>query len=114
MATAADAPAPFTDALAPEQHILLHDIDWTTYRTVARALGARHLRMSFDGRSLELMTISRPHGRLSRLLGRLVMSLSEEFGLPISSCGDFTIDRTDLERGLEPDECFYLQNEPLV
>src|SRR5204863_212165 len=67
-----------------------------------------------DGRSLELMTSSRLHGRLSRLLGRLVMTLSEDFGLPISSCGDFTTDRADLERGLEPDECFYLQNEPRV
>lgn len=25
-----------------------------------------------------------------------------------------TCDRADLERGLEPDECFYLTNEPLV
>src|SRR3954466_9308750 len=114
MATVAESPAPLAGALAPEQRFLLRDVDWTTYRVLANALGTRHLRLSFDGGSLEFMTISRLHGRLSRLLGRLVLSLSEDFGLPISSCGDFTLDRGDLERGLEPDECFYLQNEPLV
>jgi Uma2 family endonuclease len=60
------------------------------------------------------MTTSRLHSRLSRVLGRLVVTLSEEFGLTISCDGDFTLNREDLKRGLEPDECFYIQNELAV
>ncbi len=56
------------------------------------------------------MTISSLHGISSRLIGRLIVVLTEELSLPIRACGDMTCDREDLERGLEPDESFYIQN----
>jgi Uma2 family endonuclease len=115
MATVADAPpSTWAAGLAPIQYMLLRDIDWATYRAVSDALGERHLRFAFDGSNLELMTTSHLHGVLSRFLGRIVEALSEEFGLPIRSCGDFTLNRADLDRGLQPDECFYLRSEPLI
>jgi Uma2 family endonuclease len=40
--------------------------------------------------------------------------LTEECGLSLRGFGDMTCDREDLERGIEPDECFYIVNEPLV
>jgi Uma2 family endonuclease len=40
--------------------------------------------------------------------------LTEELQLPVASCGDMTVDREDLERGLEGDESFYIENEPRV
>src|SRR5581483_9596315 len=81
---------------------------------ISGALPERHLRFAYDGSNLEFMTTSRHHGRLCRFLGRLVAALSEELGLPISCDGGFTLDRADLERGLEPDECFYIQHEAAV
>ena len=97
-----------------ESRLVLHDIDWPAYRAIAGALRGRHVRLTYDRGVLELMTISHPHGNLSRLLGRLIVALTEELGLPVHSCGDMTCDREDLDRALEPDECYYLQNEPLV
>ena len=97
-----------------EQRFLLRGVDWQTYQALSRALTGRHLRLTYDHGNLELMTISRLHGTCSRLLGRLIFVLAEEFGLPISSCGDMTCDRQDLDRGVEPDESFYLANEPLM
>jgi Uma2 family endonuclease len=97
-----------------EQRFLLRAVDWRTYRAVSEALKGRHLRFTYDRGNLEFMTISRTHGNYSRLLGRLIFVLAEEFGLPIRSLGDMTCDREDLDRGVEPDECFYLVNEPRI
>lgn len=60
------------------------------------------------------MTIFSQHGILSRLFNRLIAILTEEMNMPILSCGDMTCDNPEALRGLEPDECFYLDNESLV
>jgi Uma2 family endonuclease len=97
-----------------EQRFVLHCLDWDAYRKISEALTGRHLRLTYDRGTLEFMTISPLHGKLSRLVGRLITALSEELGLPISAFGDMTCDREDLERGAEPDECFYIKHEPLM
>lgn len=97
-----------------EQRILLHDIDWATYKRISEALVERHFRLSYDGWNLELMTKSSSHCWLSRLLGYFVLALTEELDVPRVSCGGMTCERDDLERALEPDECFYLVNAARV
>jgi Uma2 family endonuclease len=44
----------------------------------------------------------------------LVETLTEELNIPLQSGGSTTFDREDLDRALEPDECYYLKNEPAV
>src|SRR5262249_38374776 len=97
-----------------EQRFRLGAVDWTTYRKISDALTGRHVRVTYDRGNLELMTISSKHGSCSRLSARLVQVLTEECGLPIYSCGDMTCDREDLDRGLEPDEGFYIENASRV
>ena len=100
---------------APQsQRLLLRGLDWDRYRRIAAALSGRHVRLTYDGGNLEFMTISAAHAHLSRLLAQFVVVLTEELGLPRRSFGDMTCDREDLDRGLEPDECFYITNEPAV
>jgi Uma2 family endonuclease len=97
-----------------DRRFVLYGIDWSQYQAISKALNGRHLRLSYDGENLELMTKSFQHGRFSWLIGRTIGVLTEELGLPLSSCGDMTLDREDLERGIESDEGFYITNEPLV
>ncbi len=96
------------------QYLLLRGIAWDEYRTIAEALSARHVSLSYDWGTLEFLTISPLHGHLSRLLAQMIFVLTEELSLPLKSFGDMTCDREDLERGLEPDECFYITHEPEV
>lgn len=111
MTTAApEAPSAQTD----DRRFVLPGVDWDAYQKISDALAGRHVRLSYDGGRLEFMTISPKHGRCSRLLGRLAVTLAEETGRPVSSFGDMTCDRPDLEKGVEPDECFYIDSEPLV
>src|SRR5260370_16850687 len=63
------------------------------------------------------MTLMSPlpvHDRIKKMTGRLIEFATFERDIPISSFGSTTWKRQDLARGLEPDECYYIQNEPLV
>lgn len=113
MATVSTSPPESTQQTSA-QRFLMRGLDWATYRKIAEALSGRHYHLAYDRGNLEIMTISSLHGRYSRLLGQLIVVLAEESGLPRCSCGDMTCEREELERGVEPDECFYLQNEPLI
>lgn len=93
---------------------MLRGVAWEEYRTISQALSGRHVRLTYDRGTLEFRTISPLHGHLSRLLARMIFVLTEELGLPLKSFGDMTCDREDLERGLEPDECFYITHESEV
>jgi Uma2 family endonuclease len=92
--------------------LVLHGVLWPTYRRLLRAFDEdRHLRITYDRGSLELMTLSPLHERLKHLLGLLVMTLAVEVGTEILGFGSMTFKRRRKKRGLEPDECYYIQNE---
>lgn len=97
-----------------EQRFVIGAINWSSYQDIARALTGRHVRLTYDRGSLEFMTISGKHGKLSRLIGQLIAALADELGIPRGQYGDMTCDNESAMRGLEPDECFYLTNEPIV
>jgi Uma2 family endonuclease len=67
----------------------------------------------FDG-VLELMSPSKLHERIARLLNRFIAAWTEERGVAIQSCGSMTFQRDDLNRGMEPDECYYIRHEAEV
>ncbi len=96
------------------QCFTLEGIDWETYRQISDELTGRHLRVTYEDGRLDLMTISGKHGNLCRLFVALIRVLAEELNLPLRCYGDMTCDKKKALRGLEPDECFYIQNEPAV
>ncbi|NCJ06510.1 Uma2 family endonuclease [Synechococcales cyanobacterium C] len=102
------------DLLAPTQHITLTEISWEGYETILNLLGDRPVRVTYNRGLLELMILSYGHERYKKLLARLVETLTEELNLPMEAGGSTTFKRQNLERGLEPDECFYIQNQALV
>jgi Uma2 family endonuclease len=99
---------------AKEQRFVLHNLDWPSYQAIAKALNGHHVRLTYDHGRLEFMTISHGHERCSNLLGRLVETLTEELDIPLQSGGSTTFGREDLDRALEPDQCYYIQHEPAV
>lgn len=99
---------------APEQRFLMRNIGWAQYKAFAEALGESHVRLTYDNGILEFMTLSYGHERLHKLLGQFVEVLTEELNRPRQSGGSTTFSREDLKRGIEPDQCYYLDNEPLV
>lgn len=113
MATVSTAPQ-LAAPVPEEQRFLLRGLDWAAYQKISEALTGRHVRLTYDRGNLEFMTISSRHGRFSGLIARMITVLTEELDMLICGCRDMTCDREDLERGLEPDEGFYIENEPVI
>ncbi|MBL8795594.1 MAG: Uma2 family endonuclease, partial [Planctomycetia bacterium] len=109
------APAPPVSArpVPPvENRLLLHHIAWPAYRAIADAFTGVHVRITYDRGTLEIMTKSGAHETWKSFLGRLIFALAEEVDQPIRGCGEMTCRRDDLQRAVEPDDCFYVINEP--
>ena len=98
----------------PGQRLHLNGISWRTYLRLLRALADRRLRITYDRGALELMTLSPQHERFKQLLGYLILVLVEELGWNMASFGSMTFQGRKRRHGLEPDQCYWIQNEPLV
>lgn len=96
------------------ERLTLYDISWEGYETLLNVLGDRPVRTTYSQGVVELMILSYQHERYKKLLARFVETLTEELNIPIAGGGSTTFKRQDLERGLEPDECFYIEHEPAV
>jgi len=100
------------DSRIGEQRLLLHDICWDEYVALGEILKDRPaLRMTYDRGNLEFMTTSPEHERLKKRLSSILEALADEFGREIATAGNMTFRREDLDRGLEPDDCFWIAHE---
>jgi len=97
-----------------ESRFLLHGVPWDVYVLLRDAPENYHVRMTYTRGTLEMMSPSRPHERFSKMIGRLIETWAEELDIPIQGCQTTTLRRQDLEHGLEPDQCYYVEHEALV
>jgi len=99
---------------SPDRVILRH-ISWQTYQSLIRDFEQEPaLRLTYDRGTLEIRMPLDPHESFKKFLGRLIEAATEELDLEIRSLGSRTCDREDLAKGLEPDQCYYIQNEGRV
>lgn len=94
--------------------LVLHDLSWPKYEKLLAALDDRHLRLTYDRGTLEIMPLSPEHERCKVLVRRLAEVLAEELDVEMGGLGSITCRQEDLERGLEPDECYYIKNFPKI
>ena len=98
----------------PPQHVVLDGVSWSTYEALLRELEGHRFRITYDRGRLEIMAVSFRHESGKKLLGRFVESMTMELDMPIQPGGSTTFKQELLEKGLEPDECYWIQNEPLM
>jgi Uma2 family endonuclease len=95
--------------------VLIPNTDWQTYSRLLRAFAERPaVRLTYDRGVLEIMPPLLRHDDPSSFLDRLVCTLTEELGLPVKQGGSTTLRRRRKQRGLEPDHCFWIANEPAM
>jgi Uma2 family endonuclease len=97
-----------------DSRVLLRGISWDTYERLLDELDNRALRLTYDRGELEIMSPSFLHERWKKLLARMIEAMTEELGVPLQAGGSTTFKRRDLDRGAEPDECYWVQNVSLV
>ena len=100
---------------SPEQRVLLRNIGWDTYERLLEDHGNSSApRFTYDRGMLEIMSPHTEHEEYNRTIASLVEILLEERDADFRNVGSMTFKREDLERGFEPDSCFYIQNEERV
>lgn len=92
------------------QRFRLDDVSWDFYEHLLEELGDRRVRVTFDRGALELTAPTYRHENYGRTLGKFVIVMSEVLNIPVKDGGSTTFRREDLDRGLEPDDCFYIRN----
>ncbi|ALF55928.1 hypothetical protein ACX27_28755 [Nostoc piscinale CENA21] len=98
-----------------EQRTVLHNVSWETFEALLRDTGEdRGSRFAYDCGTLEIMTPLFEHENPKIQFDRLIFSLVEELSLEIKSAGSTTLKRRLLKRGIEPDNCYYIQTESRV
>jgi len=98
----------------PEKRVSLH-VDWEGYQTIRATLGEnRAAHLTYHNGILEIMTPLEAHENSSGLIGQFIEILTEELHLNIKSMESTTLDRPGLKAGAEPDQGYYIVNEPLV
>jgi Uma2 family endonuclease len=99
----------------PEQRVTLHNVSWETYeRLLADLQDSSAPRMTYDRGTLEIMSPSSEHERYNRTAAQIVEELAVEMNVNIDSLGSTTFRREDIDRGFEPDSCFYIRNAASV
>ncbi len=101
--------------LEKTQSVVLHNISWGSYKQITDTLqDETPAHFTFDRGKLEIMVLSLKHENLKKILAMLFERLSETLDIEIFAGGSTTFQREDLERGFEPDECYYVQNAELM
>jgi Uma2 family endonuclease len=97
--------------LTPEQRAVLHNVSWETYgRILADHISSSAPHFTFDHGELEIMRPSAEHERYVRRLDNLIQIVADEMDLEVDGLGSNTFRREELERGFEPDCCYYVAN----
>ena len=93
------------------QSTVLHDINWQQFESILQDLGEkRRSRIAYLNGVLEIALPLPESERIKVLIRDFVQVLMDEMGIDFEGFGSTTFKRIDKLAGLEPDDCFYIQN----
>jgi Uma2 family endonuclease len=93
------------------QRIVLDRIGWQEFEDILEDLGEhRHSHIAYYKGVLEFRMPLPEHERHKILVSNLLVVLLNELGLDWESLGSTTFKNRRMQAGIEPDDCFYIQN----
>jgi Uma2 family endonuclease len=101
--------------IPPGKSLVLENISWAGFEQLLDQLGnSRAARVAYDHGTLEIMAPLPRHAFFKESVSILVQEFADILNIDYEIFGSTTWKRQDLLSGLEPDNCFYIQNEPLI
>ncbi len=99
----------------PGQRVLFHNVNWSKFESILEELGEhRASRIAYDNGTLEIMTPLPEHEADKEIIGDLLKALLEELDIEFLTLGSTTFKNKQMLKGIEPDQCFYIQHEAEV
>ncbi len=96
--------------LTPEIVELRTGVDWDSYVRIDDSFETSGVRLTYHRGTLEIMTVSRSHEGINRLVSDLFSSLAVGLEIDFYNAGGVTHRDEDTQTGFEPDTCFYVTN----
>ena len=95
-------------------HLLLDGVTWDFYLATLKQLerSGRRLRVTFDRGRMEIISKFDEHEWGKKLFARLIETYGTEMEIAVHGFGETTHQNPDLDRGAEPDECYFIQSPP--
>jgi Uma2 family endonuclease len=95
----------------PGQRIQFQAVDWNEFEAILEELGdQRACRIAYSDGVLEIRMPLPKHEKAKVLIGDMVKILLEELDIDNEGFGSSTFKRQDMAKGIEPDECFYIEH----
>ncbi|WP_017323853.1 Uma2 family endonuclease [Synechococcus sp. PCC 7336] len=102
-------------SVPPGQRLLLQDVSWPEFEAILAELGEhRGTRIAYDNGLLEIMAPLPEHESVKETIGDLLKALLEELEIEFLTLGSTTFKNSKMLKGIEPDQCFYIQHEAKV
>jgi Uma2 family endonuclease len=111
------APEPNTELqpLIGERRVVICGVSWQAYLQILNALPpSRGSHLTYDSGTLEITMPLEDHEFFARLIERFILTLVELSGMRIKTMGSTTLNYPHLHKGAEPDNAYYIQNQPVV
>ena len=85
----------------PDERVVIRGVDWAFYEQLADSIPDRcHIHVDYDGKDVEIMSLSPLHDGVKKTLGRFVELTAEELEIPCRGLGQTTWKRPKLARGI--------------
>jgi Uma2 family endonuclease len=101
--------------IQPGRQILLDRVSWQQFESILTELGERRAaRISYSNGTLEIMVPLIEHEKAKEIIGDIIKMLLTERGLDYDALGSTTLKNEYMTQAVEPDACFYIQNQRLT
>jgi Uma2 family endonuclease len=101
--------------IQPGQQLLVEDVNWQQFESILAELGERRAsRLSYSNGRLEIMVPLPEHEKAKEIIGDMVKILLEAGQIAFESLGSTTLKNKRMSQAVEPDTCFYIQNQAAV
>ncbi|HBB30620.1 MAG TPA: hypothetical protein DDZ80_02000 [Cyanobacteria bacterium UBA8803] len=101
--------------IQPGHQLLLEDVSWQQLESILAELGERRAaRLSYSNGRLEIMVPLLEHEKAKEIIGDMVKILLESRQIAFESLGSTTLKNERMTQAVEPDTCFYIQNQAAV
>ncbi|NEQ69953.1 MAG: Uma2 family endonuclease [Symploca sp. SIO2D2] len=98
-----------------EKRFLFRSLDWQRYQMLRETLSRdRNIRFIYMQGTLEVTMPLEIHEFSARLIEKFIWILVVELGMKVKTMGSTTLDKEELDKSAEPDDAYYIQNQPLV
>jgi Uma2 family endonuclease len=103
-----------TTSVLDEERGVMRDVSWEFYDRISDAIGARsHIRVAYDGKDMEIMTLGPEHERPKEFLGPFVSEVCVGLKIDFEPMGSTTWKRSEERAGLESDLCYFFDQGTL-